>query len=445
MSKRLTLITVAAILLLGAFIFVMSRLHSPQEVLAPPNPGGEYRQLQQAFENAVGPGTEYRLQYPDEGEYRSAYVLYDIDGDKENEALVFYTRNGDEPNVRVNILDVRDEEWVSVLDESGYGSKIDSVTFADLDSDSVAEVILTWSLAGSDASRTMTVHSADLSGAKPQFKSLANMPYKAMLVYDMDNDVQQEILVIWNETTQKVQSNYAALMKMTGKGLHQVGEPATLDSTASLYDKIYLQEGKTPIAYVDARKDDSTMFTEVLWWDNVNQRLRSPFTENATNTNQATLRTPAVPTADIDENGVYEIPVAYGSMSASSDEEEAPVLLSAWSVTSTAEPGSLQPVAYSLVDTENRYVLQVASDRRDSLIAYRNIKTGVITVYDYTNGFRGEPLFSLVYSDKGKPKKSDGYTFLALSGDRTVYGTLTSAGKQAGFTNENIQNSLLFY
>lgn len=445
MSKRLTLIAVAAILLLGAFVFVMSRLHSPEEVLAPPNPGGEYRQLQQAFEDVVGPGTEYKLQYPDEGEFRSAYVLYDIDGDKENEALVFYTKNRDESNVRVNILDLRDEEWVSVLDESGYGSKIDSVTFADLNADSTAEVILSWSLAGSDASRTLTVHSADLSDAKPAFKNLANMPYKAMQVYDMDNDGQQEILVLWNETTQKVQSNYAALMKMTGKGLHQVGEPAVLDSTASLYDNVYLQEGKTPIAYVDARKDDTTMFTEVLWWDSVNERLRAPFTENATNTNQATLRTPAVPTADIDENGVYEIPVAYGSMSRTSDEEEEPVLLSAWSVTDPAEPGVLRPMAYSLVDTDNRYVLQIDAGQRDSLIAFRNTTTGVITVYDYAGGERGEPLFSLVYSDKGKPKKSDGYTFLALSGERAVYGTLTSAGKASGLTNENIQDSLLFY
>ena len=445
MSKRVTLISVAAVLLLGAFIFVMSRLHSPQEVLAPPNPGGEFRQLQQAFENAVGPGTEYRLQYPDEGEYRSAYVFYDIDGDKERESLVFYTKNGDESNVRVNILEMRDDRWVSVLDESGYGSKIDSVSFADLDADGAAEVILSWSLAGSDASRTMTVHSADLSEAKPAFKNLANMPYKAMLVYDMDNDGRQEILVLWNETTQKVQSNYAALMKMTSGGLHQVGEPAVLDSTASLYDKVYLQEGKTPIAFVDARKDDTTMFTEVLWWDGVNQRLRAPFTENATRTNQATLRSPAVPTTDIDENGLYEIPVALVGMPESEDEEEVPVPLSVWSVTGTADPGVLVPVEYSLVDTDNRYVLQIDEGYLNSLVAYRNTKTGVITVYETGSGSRGEPLFSLVYSEKGKPKKSDGYTFLALSGERAVYGTLTSAGKAEGFTNDNIQNSLLFY
>ena len=53
-------------LLLGAFLLIMTRLHSPQEVLAPPNPNGENRQLQQAFERAVGAGTEYKLQFPDQ-------------------------------------------------------------------------------------------------------------------------------------------------------------------------------------------------------------------------------------------------------------------------------------------------------------------------------------------------------------------------------------------
>ena len=455
MKKRVTLITVAALLLLGAFLLIMTRLHSPAEVLAPPNPNGEHRQLQQAFESAVGKSTEYKLQYPDEGEYRSAYVLYDIDGDEEQEALVFYTKTADESNVRVNVLDLVGDDWHSVLDESGYGNKIDSVVFADLNNDGTSEVILSWSLAGADSSRTMTVHSAELSKGKPSFTTLANMPYKAMSVVDMDHDGQQEVLVLWNETTQKVQHNYAALMKMTASGLHQYGDEVSLDSTASVYDGIYLQEGNKPVAFVDALKGDNTMFTEVLWWDDVNQTLKAPFTNNETRTNRATLRSPAIPSRDIDEDGIYEIPVAYGlpenytgntsSRNNASEEKEERVYLTAWSVTGTAEPGVLQPKSYSLADTENRFVLRMGSGYRDRLVAYRNNKTGVITVYGADDGERGEPLFSLVYSPAGKPKNAKDYTFLALQGDRAVYGTLTSAGAAEGFTDENIQDSLVFY
>lgn len=452
MNKRIPIIGVAALLLLGAFLLIMTRLHSPEEVLAPPNPNGENRKLQQAFERSVGPGTEYKLQYPEEGEYRSAYVLYDIDDDDDSEALVFYTKNTDESNVRVNILDLIDDEWVSVLDDVGYGNKIDSVTFADLNQDNVSEIIFSWSLSGNESSRTMTVHSAKLSDGKPELKTLSNMPYKAMYVHDMDNDGSQEILVLWNETVQKVQHNYAALMKLTEKGLHQYGDEVALDSSASVYDGVYLQEGKTPIVFVDALKDDNTMFTEVLWWDGVNQTLRAPFTDNDTHTNLSTLRASNIPVKDIDDDGLIEIPVAYGSSgstgtsgiaSRQDTEEEVRIALNGWSVTGTAEPGVLQTKAYGIIDTENRYVLQVDASFRDSIRFYQNQKTGVITAYSVTEEGRGEPLFSLVYSASGKLRND--YTFISTQGERSVSGTLTSAGEAQGITNESIQNALVFY
>ncbi|MBQ8084418.1 MAG: hypothetical protein IJ241_09620 [Clostridia bacterium] len=454
MKKRIPLIALSVALLLGAFLLIMTRLHSPQEVLSPPNPNGENRKLQQAFERAVGSGTEYKLQYPAEGEYRSAYVLYDIDGDEESEAVVFYSRTADEGSVRVHILDYVDDEWVSLIDTSGYGSRIDSVTFADLNNDGTSEVIFSWSLSGTDSSRTMTVHSVKLD-SKPELKTLSNMSYKAMGVYDMDNDGAKEILVLWNETTRKVQHNYAALMKMKGNSLQQVGDEISLDSTASVYDGVYIQESQTPMAFVDALKDDNTMFTEVIWWDAAAQTLRAPFTDNDTHTNVSTLRASAIPVKDIDEDGLIEIPVAYSNTGSSgtsgrtagddADEEE-PIALNSWSVTGTAEPGVLQTKAYCMIDTTNRYVLQVDASFRDSILFYRNKKTGVITAYSVTENGRGEPLFSLVYSASGKPKSwNSEYTFLSEQGERAVFGTLTSAGTSAGITNETIQNSLVFY
>ena len=455
MNKRIPLIAVAVALLLGAFLLIMTRLHSPQEVLSPPNPNGENRKLQQAFERAVGSGTEYKLQYPAEGDYRSAYVLYDLDGDEENEAIVFYSRTSDEGTVRVHILDYIDDEWKSILDSSGYGSKIDSVTFADLNNDGMSEAILSWSLSGTDSSRTMTVHSILLDGSKPEFKTLSNMPYKAMGVYDMDNDGAKEILVLWNETTRKVPHNYAALMKMNGNGLQQYGDEITLDSTASVYDGVYIQEGQTPMAFVDALKDDNTMFTEVLWWDAAAQTLRAPFTDNDTHTNISTLRASAIPVKDIDEDGLIEIPVAYGDAGTSGSsgrasreevDEEVPIALNSWSVTTAEEPGVLKTKAYGMIDTTNRYVLQVDAAYRDSLRFYRNTKTGVITVYSIGSEETREPLFSLVYSADGKPESwNSEYTFLSEQGSRAVFGTLTSAGTAAGITNETIQNSLVFY
>lgn len=444
MKRRLTLIGIAVLLLLSAFLVLMTRMHSPEEALAPPNPDGELRQLQQAFESAVGSGTEYKLQYPDEGDYRSAYVLYDLDGDEEYESLVFYTKAGDENNVRVHLLDQQDGRWVSLLDEKGYGSKIDSVSFSDLDGDETAEVFLTWSLAGTESTRTLTVHSVDLkTSGKSSAKTLATMPCKAMHVSDLDNDGNNELLVLWSEATAKVQHNRAQLMKLSGGKLSAYGAAVELDREASLYDSIVRQEGKTPLVFVDARRGDGSMLTEVLWWDGVNKALRAPFTEDGS-LNTVTERASDLLTSDIDEDGIYEIPVAYrgnGTDTAKSQEELLP--LTAWSVTGTADPGNLQPKAYSIVDTTNHFILYLSTGYRDSVLVYRNTKTGVITVYRMDDDLtRGEPLFSLVYGTGDAPKD---YTFLAEQDGRTVSGTLTSAGKAEGLTDKTIQDNIVFY
>ncbi|MBO4382518.1 MAG: hypothetical protein J5847_00335, partial [Clostridia bacterium] len=204
---------------------------------------------------------------------------------------------------------------------------------------------------------------------------------------------------------------------------------------------------RTPIAFVDARKGDNTMFTEVIWWDGVNKTLRAPFTANSTRTNLSTLRATDLLTSDIDEDGIYEIPVAYGGVAPTSqDDQRTRIPLTVWSVTGTAEPGALKPNAYSLVNTDSHYILYLESGYRDSVVAYRNNKTGVLTVYALTDeGSRGEPLFSLVYQNDGSNKPADKYTFLASKNDRMVYGTLTSAGKEAGFTNEGIEDQIVFY
>lgn len=430
----------------------MMRLHSPGEVLAPPNPNGENRKLQQAFEKAVGSGSDYKLQYPDEGNYRSAYVFYDLNQDGEDEALVFYKKISDESNVRLNILESVDGKWNSVLDESGYGNEIEAVSFADLDNDGLTEVILSWGLSGNSSSKIMTVHMVKLTQTKHEFKTLANMPYMAMQVFDIDNDGKKEILVIWSETKQKVPHNHATLMKLIGKTLRQYGKEALLDSSASLYDDILVQKGTKPIAFVEALKGDNTMFTEVIWWDDVSQALRAPFTENATHTNHSTIRAATISSTDIDDDGLIEIPVAQSTVSSdgishsilkAGPNEERRMPLIGWFATGTAEPGTLDVKAYSLVDNVNHYRLTIDAGYRDSILYYRNQKTGVITAYSSTSTGRGEPLFSLVYSDQGKPKGK--YSFIAQKGNRTVTGSLTSAGSAEGLTNKSIQNGLVIY
>ena len=57
-------------------------------LLTPPVFFSEQNKIIDALKSSVG--NEIELEYPSGGDYRSAFILYDIDKDGSNEAIVFY-------------------------------------------------------------------------------------------------------------------------------------------------------------------------------------------------------------------------------------------------------------------------------------------------------------------------------------------------------------------
>lgn len=109
---------------------------SIESLLSPP----KLTEVQTAIYNALilNTGSQIELVYPRTGEYRSPFVLYDLDGagtsgTKTEEAMVFYressVQNQSESSLRLNILDQRDGKWVSVCDRPLTGVDIESVSF----------------------------------------------------------------------------------------------------------------------------------------------------------------------------------------------------------------------------------------------------------------------------------------------------------------------------
>ena len=127
--KRITGVWAAVCFLSGCTVFD----GSPESLLFPP----KLTETQTAVYNALklSTGDHIELVYPAGGEYRSAFVLYDLDGEKTEEAIVFYreknpSENGDS-GLRMNFLDQEDGAWISVTDRPVAGTKIESVSFYD--------------------------------------------------------------------------------------------------------------------------------------------------------------------------------------------------------------------------------------------------------------------------------------------------------------------------
>lgn len=276
--------------------------------MTPPGLSGQNALIQEAFEASVKDKNNIILKYPSTGDYRSAFVTKDIDGDGEDEVLVFYTLKSDEATVRINVLDIIDGEWVSVYDDTGYGSEVASVTFADFNNDGRSEIVIGWSLYEANASKVMTVHTVNTSDGKVRgLDTAVNQSYSYMGITDMDSDGKDEILVTWLDNSDtKLQKSYASLLKMSDdKSITPVGNTVSLDGSVSAYASLKIQkiDKDRAIAYLDAYKGDDSMITEVIWWDSNAHALVAPLLDPETLSNLKTLRSPAVPSLDIDKDG----------------------------------------------------------------------------------------------------------------------------------------------
>lgn len=456
MKRQITLVTAAILALFLVFFLVMMKFKSPESTLVPPNQVGQNAEIEKAFTDSLkkrngGSGTSYILQYPTLGKYRTAYIKYDIDGDGQDEVLVFYSLNSAETTVRINLISRINGKWVSILDESGYGGKIDSVDFVDLNNDGRSELVFTWSLYDSDASKVLTVHTLQKEQkngeAYVELVTRMDQPFSFMSIKDMDGDGKEDIIVVYPDKSAKVPKSYLNIYKMKEDYSIKPGSlPVPLDGTVSGYTDIrYEKNGDTLIALLDAVKGEDSMITEIFWWDKDKKQLVAPFIDTASLKNMATYRPALVPTLDVNSDGKYEIPIM-DTDDTKYTGSESRIGLTTWCSVSETAPGQLIPSQYAFINTAEKYSFKIEPGYKNRLAVYRQNDTGVVTVYSSPDGeTKDKPLFSIVTKKKHQMTKDDTHTFIRENGEFVVFGTLTSAGESAGFTNEQIERDLLFY
>ena len=454
MSKKWFLVYLIAILLLPVVLLVTIRLKSPSEIIVPPGYYGATAEVQAAFTASLAPNDRQNvsLKYPVSGNHRTAFVVKNLDKDEEKEVIVFYSLSTEETVVRMNILDKIDGEWISVYDEPGYGSEIVSVDFDDLNEDGETEVLCNWSLYDSQSSMVLSIYSVKSMQNKPiQMNVLVTQTNYCSNVIDIDNDGKDEILLICNDSKSEpaasMQKTSAFVLKMLDDDkIVPLGKPIPLDSAVSFYGRMRTQkDAGSNIAFIDAFKGDNIMITEALFWDADKQSLAAPLFDNETLSNNLTTRSPAVPSIDYDEDGIVDIPVN-GVFTAIDEEnnkstDESKIELTHWK---NLINGSLVTKSYAFVNANEEYWFKVPDSLAKNLLAYKT-DTGVMTVYTTTDGkTKGEPLFSLVSKKKTQLTEKDTYTFKKENDEYVVYGTLTSAGKALGFSDDKMAENIYF-
>lgn len=400
------------------------------EYIVPPTPSGKLYDIQQALYGSVG--TDITLRYPKSGDYKSAFVVRDIDGDAEEEALAFYsTLSSDNTTVmHINLITKNGEHYTSVNDYSVECAGVNSVGFADISGDGNPEIIVTWLIPSSPTDKISVFYYDNSTMTK-----YIEEEYLTYTVCDIDARIGNELLIVSKDIENG--EGYAKLFEINEEDA-LVASECFMDSDIQSYQKPVLstlKDGRNAV-YIDAAKGTEGTVTELLFCNNEGN-LINPFVKSKNDKNTETLRAAHTFSKDINGDGIHEIPFITQLPEIQDGEEREPLYLTEWCVYSGEE---FEVVASSLIDYSEGYTIIIPNSWANKITAEKS-EDGEKTVYLYNEKTEkiGEEIFrvKLISNEtwEGSPEKYQGY-FEAARSDKSVLAIFINQESELDITKE---------
>lgn len=233
---------------------------SVENMLTPPKLTAEQSEIYSALINSVS--RNVKLKYPRNGEYRSAFVLKNLDDEPDDEAMVFYESGNvqsGESSLRIKFLDKHDGKWVSVYDMACAGSEIDSISFTTLGDTGYVDIIIRYTL----LNQTEKVFSV-LKYDSVMPKELYTSSYSSLEVYDINDDGHNELLAV---SVDKLNNTSTAVLLTDGKNGFEKLSETSLQGGAADYIRVTrgkLSDNRTAV-FLDYSKGGGQSGTDVLY------------------------------------------------------------------------------------------------------------------------------------------------------------------------------------
>jgi hypothetical protein len=307
-KRILSIVLVLAMLLISSGCSL--NFFSTDSLLKPPALTGKSGEVQEAF-NKLMSGKTFQLKTPVKGEYKSAFVLYDLDNDSEEEALVFYTDSSTDTSVRIAILDCVKNTWILINDIKGSGSGVYDVSFPDLNGDASPEIVVAWSLFDNKLTKLLTIYGVDYeSDSRFRIETLANEYFNSKAYIDLNSNGVPDLTLVYLDDAGEVQNSYFRAFSLDNTNKIVKFSELLLDSSitsvsAINHDFITQSDAEYTRVFIDCLKSDTSIFTEVISWDLTTSKAARVIQEPA----KTTTRSSKLLTQDIDNDANFEIPV----------------------------------------------------------------------------------------------------------------------------------------
>lgn len=441
---------VIALLLCAVSIFMCSgcslNFLSVESLMSPPSQSGKKGEVEKAFKKLMT-DKNIQLKTPQSGDYQTAFILFDIDSDGQEEALVFYSDSSVDTSVRMAFLECVNETWMISADVKGSGSVIYDVSFSDMDNNGVYEILVGWSLFDAKTSKILSIYGVSV-GEKGIFTldALGNEYYSSKAITDFNGDDNDDLVLVYLDDTGEVQKSYFRCFSLSESNEIVKFSDIKLDSRISSVSKIQFDIVRSDgnvckRAFVDCIKTDALMFTEMLYWDTENLKtvryIKNPVSE--------TPRSSKIFCRDIDGDGLLEIP---SNTTLLGDEKFLTVKIADTNYTFTMlewlnsyadkSEGSIRTV-FNPIDS---YLFRVT--RPDVVTVYYNTLEQALKfcLWDGKQKLVKDELLSISFRTENNETQATGKK-LFDSENGSYYYTISSYGEEFGITDEGVKSSFI--
>ena len=420
--RMLAAMLVAALLLTGCTMRTVGQMYQL------PKRSEDYSNLQSVMDKAMA-GLKFSA--PISGDNQQSVQMADIDGDNEQEYLVFCKGSAELP-LRILVFDRVNGTYTHVDTIENNGADFDQVEYIQMDDKPGVEVVV-----GHKISDLLTRSVSVYTFADGEAERLITTNYRKFLAVDMNGDRKSELFVL--HTGQLESDPGVAELYSLKEGIVERSNEASLSTSVDKLKRVLvgkLYDGKQAI-FVATSVEDTSLVTDV--YTVLDERLINAVETDSEGLGAQTLRNYYIYADDIDSDGVTELPRVVTTKPLSSVSALEPSKLVLWYA--MGSNGKTIDKLYTYYNAAGGWYLKI-----DNKLASRitvEVESNTFAFYlwntDYTNAEKLVTVFVLTGQNREEQSLSD-EKFVLLKTDMTIYAaTLESTAERYGIT----QNSLI--
>ena len=422
--KSVAVMLVATLMLTGCTMRTVGQMYQL------PKRSKDYSNLQSVMDKAM---VGLKFSAPIAGDNQQSVQMADIDGDGEQEYLVFCKGAAELP-LRILVFDRVDGVFTHIDSIESNGADFDQIEYIQMDEKPGVEVVV-----GLKISDMLTRSVSVYTFADGESERLITTNYRKFLAVDMEGDGESELFVLRSgqaDTDFGVAELYSLKNGIMERS-NEVSMSASVDKLKRvLVGKLY--DGKQAV-YVAAAVGDTSLITDI--YTIADRHLANVVKTDPQGMGTQTLRNYYVYADDIDNDGVTELPRFITMTPLSNVTVSEPSKLVLWYAMGSS--GNTMDKLYTYYNAAGGWYLKIDSKLAPRITVQAEANTFAFYIWNdnYTDVEKLFTVYTLTGQNREEQSLSDG-KFILLKTDTAMYSaTIEETAAEYAITQESLIGS----